>query len=107
MVLNFCNILVKENVTIVVWSDCIPFVCVLCAHACVCVIILTPLFVSICKVSIVIIPYMQCCIQGFASSSSMMNIFLARIIYKIVYTSNIIFITFVLFCGLGECSQYS
>ena len=43
-----------------VWSDCVPVVGVLCAHACVCVIILTALVLAMCKVSTIITPYMQC-----------------------------------------------
>jgi ABC-type transport system involved in cytochrome c biogenesis permease component len=35
-------------------------VCVLCAHARVCVIILTPLLIGNCTVSIIITHYMQC-----------------------------------------------
>jgi len=40
----------QENVMSVVWSDCIPVVgvCVMCAHACVCVIISTTLFIGMC-----------------------------------------------------------
>jgi hypothetical protein len=34
-----------------------------CEHACICVIILTPLFIGMCKVSIIITSYMQCVIH--------------------------------------------
>jgi len=68
VVLNYCNILMQESVVSGVWSDFIPFVYVFCVrvHAYVCVIILTPLFIGMCKVSIIITPYMQCILHtGF------------------------------------------
>ena len=58
MVLSYSNILVEENISDV-WSDCIPFGRMLCAHAYVCVIILTRLFIGLCRVSTIITPYMQ------------------------------------------------
>ena len=59
MVLSYSNILAQENVSDV-WSDCIPFGRMLCAHAYVCVIILTRLFIGLCRVSTIITPYIQC-----------------------------------------------
>lgn len=49
VVLNYSDILIQENVIIGVLAGCIPLVCV----ACILVVILTPLFIGMCKVNIV------------------------------------------------------
>ena len=75
-------------------------VCFVCAHACVCVIILTPLFIGMYKASSLLLICSVFRIQGFASSSCMVNTHLARImVCKPVYTLIIILITFVLSVG--------
>ena len=42
---------------LIVFPLCVWFVC---THACVCIIILMPLFIGMCKLSIIITPYMHC-----------------------------------------------
>ena len=57
----------QENYLSDVWSDCVPVVSVcVCVHMHAFVIILTPLFIGMYKVSIIITSYMHCVLHtGF------------------------------------------
>ena len=71
-----------------------------CAHACTCIIIITPLFTGMCKVSSLLLICSVFCIHGFASSTCLANIGLDGIVtFDPAYTSIIKFITFVLSVG--------
>jgi len=84
--------------------------CVCCVHMPAFVLLFSHLYLLVC-VRLLVSLVLTCnvfCIHGFVSASCMVNICLATIMTcNPACTLIIIFITSVLFCGLGSLSQYS